>query len=106
MTHDITVDDFREFLTDAYRDTLTAFTRHGLTATIEAGAVGHYLLVVEPAQAPQVGLVTTVEVTAGGRPLPPRPADVAEWVATAGERKVTVTNMGPESLAEAIIALG
>jgi hypothetical protein len=98
------VDDFREFLDASYRPLLAVLAQQNLTVTIEAGAIGHYLLVVQPTRLPQVGVPQSVEVTADDNPLPANPADITTWTLTTTHRTTRVANTTPDSLARALTA--
>lgn len=98
-----TIDDFAEFYLDAYRPLIEAINGTGRAVTVEAGAIGHYLLV---ARNPHADLGCTVEITADGGPIPSDPDDVTTWVLATptGSRHVAASE-GLRVLTEAVQAL-
>lgn len=92
------VDDFKEFLSSAYAEVLSAFGDADLTVTVEAGTEGHYLLVATSHAGER-----SVEITDAGRPLPAGPDDVTSWTVTApGNGTVTLpAGTAPSRLVQA-----
>jgi hypothetical protein len=78
------VDDFAEFLTDAYAEWIEACAAQGWVAHFVSGPAAHAMVVYDLLSGP-------VEITDAGRPLPDSPTDVEQWllVSRVGTRPLT-----------------
>lgn len=80
------LDDFAEFLADAYADWLSVCEERGWEARFVFQPAGHVLVIHDALSGP-------VEVTDDSRPLPAAPADATGWWLTShvGSQRVSAT---------------
>lgn len=93
------VDDFAEFLTDAYAEWVTECATRGWVAHFVSGPAAHAMVVYDVLGGP-------VEVTDRGRPLPESPTEVEQWlmVSRVGTRTVSA-QASPREWAAALATL-